>query len=464
MSKIVSKELDTKLGHIQQILYDEKIPVIITFEGPGGEVSGKIVNNFISLLEPRGVSYHHIVNGSEVKYNKATHFFSNIPGKGKICVYDRAWYSLILDTKYEKKRFNGWVEGLNNFEAYLNNNGILVVKVFLNMSRETEEKYHDIYVGEGERSALVDPFSEHNFDAKSKDVSEMIKKSSVVFPWDIVDVGEPKETMDQILKIFINRVSDLIREPKGRMVMIKDTAKFPNPRQSMDLSKTISDKDYDHKLEKLQLELSNLQEKLAVSNKSLVIAFEGWDAAGKGGAIRRITQALSPRGYKAISIAAPTAEEKSKTHLWRFASRLPDDGHIVIFDRTWYGRMMVEPIEGFCSDEEYERAGPEINGFELFMVENRTILIKFWIEISKDEQLRRFNERRLDPLKRWKITDEDWRNRKKWDVYEKYVDQMMKRTNTPYAPWHVVESNDKKYARIKVLETVVSVLKKELKD
>lgn len=231
----------------------------------------------------------------------------------------------------------------------------------------------------------------------------------------------------------------------------------------MDLTKTIEKKEYEVKLEKLQSELARLQCKLATSEKSLVIAFEGWDAAGKGGAIRRITEALNPRGYKTIPIAAPSAEEKSKTHLWRFATKLPNRGRIVIFDRTWYGRMMVEPIEGFCTPEEYERSGVEINGFENFMTSNGTILIKFWVEISKDEQLLRFNERRLDPMKRWKITDEDWRNREKWEVYEKYVDSMMVQTNAPNAPWTVVESNDKRYARIKVLETIVSKLKKELK-
>ena len=215
-------------------------------------------------------------------------------------------------------------------------------------------------------------------------------------------------------------------------------------------------------MDELSSELERLQILLAMSGRSLVLGFEGWDAAGKGGAIKHICHALNPRGYHVARIKAPTAEDKAHTHLWRFARDLPDPGHITIFDRTWYGRMMVEPIEGFCSKEEYSRSADELNGFERIVYEHGIIVLKFWIDIDKDEQLKRFNDRKNDPLKQWKLTDEDWRNREKWDTYDEYVDDMISSTNTPWAPWVAVPGNNKKAARLCVMESVVNILKKEL--
>ncbi|MBR2394803.1 MAG: hypothetical protein IKA98_04835, partial [Candidatus Methanomethylophilaceae archaeon] len=245
-------------------------------------------------------------------------------------------------------------------------------------------------------------------------------------------------------------------------IMSKDVLDpiYHNPRVSADL--TLKAKGYKERLEELSEELGILQQKLAASDRALVLVFEGRDAAGKGGSIRRVTRALNPRGYRAVPVAAPVGDERVHTYLWRFARSMPKRGNTVIFDRSWYGRMMVEPIEGFCTQEEYNRSASEINGFERSIVESGGIVIKFWMEISKDEQLRRFEARRDNPLKRWKITDEDWRNRDKWDAYETHVDTMLSTTNTPWAPWVVVESEDKKYGRIKVLETIVSTLRREL--
>ena len=172
----------------------------------------------------------------------------------------------------------------------------------------------------------------------------------------------------------------------------------------------------------------------------------------------------NPRGYKTVPTPAPTQEEKSHSHLWRFTKNVPAPGHITIFDRSWYGRMMVEPIEGFCTEIEYSRAASEINLFEAAMGYSKIIVLKFWIDITKDVQLERFNERASNPMKQWKLTDEDWRNREKWNIYEKYVDSMIMQTNTPFAPWFDIENNDKKYGRIKVMQTIVDVLKKELDD
>ena len=194
----------------------------------------------------------------------------------------------------------------------------------------------------------------------------------------------------------------------------------------------------------------------------MVLGFEGWDAGGKGGAIKRLTEKMDPRGYTVIPTASPNDWEKAHHYLWRFWQAMPKAGHLSIFDRTWYGRVMVERIEGFCTTGEWQRAYKEINDMERDLYDAGAIVLKFWMQIDKDEQERRFKARQENPEKQWKITDEDWRNREKWDQYEEAVNEMLIRTSTPHAPWVVVEGNDKYYARIKVLETVVRAIEKRL--
>jgi len=227
--------------------------------------------------------------------------------------------------------------------------------------------------------------------------------------------------------------------------------------------KEITQAEYKDRLAYYQKKLSYLGYKLYARRKSVVIVYEGWDAAGKGGNIRRLTQRLDPRGYEVVPVAAPSQEELMRHYLWRFWKSMPKDGHFGIFDRSWYGRVMVERVEGFCSEEEWRRAYAEINEMERHMSNHGAIIFKFWLHIDKDEQLRRFRSRETDPLKQYKITEEDWRNREKWDAYENAVDEMINLTGTSCAPWTVVESNNKKYARIKTLRLVVETLEEKLK-
>jgi polyphosphate kinase 2 (PPK2 family) len=194
----------------------------------------------------------------------------------------------------------------------------------------------------------------------------------------------------------------------------------------------------------------------------LIVGFEGWDAAGKGGAISRLTAALDARGFTVAPVSAPTPTELSHHYLWRFFKALPPKGHITIFDRTWYGRVMVERVEQLCSEPQWQRAYEEINRFEKLLADGGAILCKFWLQIDKGTQLARFEERKADLQKQWKLTDEDWRNREKWLKYEQAVDEVLQRTHTASAPWTVVEANDKDYARIKVLQTVVDTIEKHL--
>jgi polyphosphate kinase 2 (PPK2 family) len=232
--------------------------------------------------------------------------------------------------------------------------------------------------------------------------------------------------------------------------------------QRVDLSLKLEEHAYARKLKKLQAKIHLLGYEAYRQGRPVVLVFEGWDAAGKGGAIQRVTQELDPRSYVVHAIAAPAGEDKAHHYLYRFWRRLPPRGQIAIFDRSWYGRVLVERVEGFARLDEWQRAYAEINEFERQLVEFGTIVCKFWMQISPDEQLRRFEERQSVPYKSWKLTDEDWRNREKWDEYERAVCDMIDRTSTEIAPWTLVEANDKYYARIKVLKTLCERIEKAL--
>ena len=231
---------------------------------------------------------------------------------------------------------------------------------------------------------------------------------------------------------------------------------------TIDLSLTLDKPTYHEQLIKYQVALHDLGYQVYVQERPVIMVFEGWDAGGKGGAIKRVTEKLDPRGYVVYSIAAPQGEDAARHYLYRFWRRLPESGQIAIFDRSWYGRVMVERIEGFCTESDWKRAFREINQFERQLVDFGTILFKFWLHISKGEQLSRFESRANDPLRRWKLTDEDWRNREKWEVYGQAVDEMLLKTSTVTAPWTIVEGDDKYYARVKILKTLVEKLSKEL--
>ena len=231
---------------------------------------------------------------------------------------------------------------------------------------------------------------------------------------------------------------------------------------TVDTSLALEPEVYERSLIKYQVALYKLAYQIYVQQRPVMMVFEGWDAAGKGGAIRRVTEKIDPRGFVVYSIAAPKGDDATHHYLWRFWRRLPETGQIAIFDRSWYGRVMVERIEGFCSEMDWKRAYREINSYERQLVDFGTILFKFWLHIDKQEQLNRFESRSDDRIRSWKLTDEDWRNRDKWELYEEAVNEMLLKTSTISAPWTVVEGNSKMYARIKILKTIVEKLSLEL--
>ena len=229
---------------------------------------------------------------------------------------------------------------------------------------------------------------------------------------------------------------------------------------NVDLSPSLTDEEYKKELKKLQKRLGELHNVIYRKKIPVILCYEGWDAAGKGGNIRRIARPLDPRGFDVMPIASPEPHELARQYLWRFWTRLPRSGHFCIFDRTWYGRVMVERLEGFCSEKDWKRAYNEINEFERQLTDWGAVVLKFWIHIDQDTQLARFNDRQNTPEKQWKLTEEDWRNREKWPLYEEAVDEMLQKTSTENAPWFIIESNDKKYARIRTLKIVIEALEK----
>jgi polyphosphate kinase 2 (PPK2 family) len=235
-----------------------------------------------------------------------------------------------------------------------------------------------------------------------------------------------------------------------------------SPLERVDLSKRLDKDDYSKELDDLQAEVRRLQHICYTKRTPVVMVFEGWDAGGKGGAIRRMVRELDPRGYEVVPVGPPEGDEKRRHYLWRFWRSLPKGGHFAVFDRSWYGRVLVERVEGFATPQEWNRAYREINEFEAEVADFGAVVAKFWLHISKEEQLQRFEARQEDPHKQWKITEEDWRNREKWDQYWHAVSDMIERTSTPLAPWTIVEGDDKRYARVKVLRTITSRLKQVL--
>ena len=234
------------------------------------------------------------------------------------------------------------------------------------------------------------------------------------------------------------------------------------PLSRIPLDVSLPEEEYRRRLKECRKKLARLHNRLYRKKVPAVILYEGWDAAGKGGNIKRLAGALDPRGYEVVPIASPTPPEQNRHYLWRFWTRLPKTGHIVIFDRSWYGRVMVERLEGFCTEADWKRAYNEINEFERELTQWGAVVVKFWVQIDKDTQLARFNDRQNTPEKQWKITDEDWRNREKWDAYEQAVDEMLQKTSTANAPWHIIESVDKRYARIKAMEIVIDAIERAL--
>ncbi len=477
----VMDEAEEKLGLLQRECKDAGIPVILVFEGMGAAGKGVQINRLIQALDPRGFDVYACDRPTEDEQMRPFlwRYWTKTPAKGRIAVFDRSWYRSVQVDRFDgltrEDKLGDAYQDILSFEKQLCDDGTVIMKFFLYIDKDEQKKRFKKLEGSKETSWRVteeDWNRNKDFDRYLKMNEEMLEKTDTDYaPWVIIEAVDKDYAALKIVSTVMDRLEYELehRRPEdGKQAQRQESKtreRFKNGVLSgIDLSKSLTEEEYKTRLKKLQKRLAELHSELYRLRIPVVIGFEGWDAGGKGGAIKRLTSNLDPRGYRVNPTAAPNDIEKVHHYLWRFWNSVPKAGHIAIFDRTWYGRVMVERIEGFCSEAEWRRAYQEINEMESHMANAGAVVLKFWLHIDKDEQERRFKERQANPAKQWKITDEDWRNREKWDQYEEAVNEMLIRTSTTYAPWIVVEGNDKRYARVKVLQTVVDALEKKVKE
>ena len=461
------EHLQIRMGELQRQCKERKIPIMILFEGFEASGKGTMINKMIQPLDPRGFKVFTMEKETEDDrmHPYFWRYFIKTPEKGRIHIFDHSWYQGIQTGKITS-------EEIRQFERQFTDDGMVIIKFFLAITKKEQKKRLSELEKDKSTKWRVsgeDWEENKNYEELLSQYDDMlIQTDTPNAPWMIIEAMDKKYAICKIMSTIVKRLETVIdRGQEKDSGSYFDSALEDDLRsgvlQDIDLSLALEPEEYKKKRKDLQKRMEILHNKMYLQRIPVVLAFEGWDAGGKGGAIKRITQCIDPRGYEVVPVSAPNDVEKAHHHLWRFWEKFPKDGHMAIFDRTWYGRVLVERIEGFASEQEWKRAYSEINNMEAHWVKSGAVVLKFWMHIDKDEQERRFKQRQETPEKQWKITDEDWRNREKWDEYEKAVDEMVVRTSTKDAPWHIIEANSKLYARIKVLEIVVEALEKVLK-
>ncbi len=465
--------LDAQLDLLQSC----KFPVVILIAGVDCAGKGETVNILNEWMDPRHIETHALrdLTDEELERPQMYRYWRVLPPKGKIGIFIGTWYSApLVENVYgniKNAELDQRLERIIHFERMLCDEGALVLKFWLHLSRDEQKKRLKSLEKDPQtrwRVAEGDWQNFKNYDKFRKVSERMLRSTSTPeAPWTIVEGSDPRYRYLTIGKAILNAMRHRLDTPDNPvheepippiMATIDDLLIL----RTLDLSKKIKKNDYEEQLERYQGKLNLLTRHADFKKLSVVVVFEGNDAAGKGGGIRRITQALDARQYRVYPVAAPTEEERAQPYMWRFWRNIPRKGRFAIFDRSWYGRVLVERVEGYCARPDWMRAYGEINDFEEQLVRNRTVVVKFWLSISPEEQLKRFKEREKVGFKRFKITDDDWRNRDKWSQYELAVCDMIDRTSSEIAPWTLVEANDKCYARIKVLKTLCERIEKAL--
>ncbi|MCC4769250.1 polyphosphate:AMP phosphotransferase [Methanosarcina sp. DH2] len=485
--KKVMKALEVKLGELQRRAWELKIPIILVFEGWHASGMGEDINRFILPLDPRGFDFHTMTRPCYEDRLKPflLRFWARTPVKGRIGIFDRSWYSRaiieLFGKEKDEKALEKILEEVTYFERQLADDGYLILKFFLHISeKEQKERFKEIK--KRDIPLIIDEYEGKNgreldfidqYDEYLPVIEKILERTDVPYaPWTIVEANDRNYAVLKIMVTVTHAIETYIEKVTGipgqQIIKYLDMATINLPvlngsaLEKTDLSKNISVEEYRESKKLYQHRLEALQYELFRQKRSVVIIFEGWDAAGKGGNIRRLVEELNPRLYRVVPVGSPNDTEKAHQYLWRFCDSVPMAGHITVFDRSWYGRVLVERVEGFCTEEEWRRAYREINEFEKILADAGTIILKFWLHIDRETQLERFESRLNEPEKRWKITEDDWRNRKRWDDYKVAADEMLQKTSTTGAPWIVIESRDKRFSRVKVLKTVVETIEKEL--
>ncbi|OMG53542.1 polyphosphate:AMP phosphotransferase [Azonexus hydrophilus] len=460
------------------VLQKKEFPVVILISGVDGSGKGETINLLYSWMDPRHISTLAFSTPSDEEAARPYmwRYWRALPAKGKVGIFAGSWYSQPIADRItgvmRRAELDEQLDDINRFEAMLVNEGALVLKFWFHLSKDGQKKRLKALEKDPRTAWRVTKESYDRLKTydKLQDVAGHVLRvtNTAKAPWIIVEGTDDAYRSLTVGRIVLDAMKRRLQQPL-QQVPVAPPIIHPIDRKNvlseLDLTQKLGKKDYESQLAKYQSRLSELvRDPRFVGKRSLVLVFEGSDAAGKGGSIRRLGAAMDARQYQIIPIAAPTEEERVQPYLWRFWRHLPRTGRVAIFDRSWYGRVLVERVEGFCSEPDWLRAYAEINDFEHQLAQAGTVVVKFWLQISAEEQLRRFKERQDTEFKRFKITDEDWRNREKWDEYVSAVCDMVDRTSTGQAPWTLVEANDKNFARVKVLKTLCERLEDALKD
>lgn len=458
----------------QRELAGSKHSCVILVSGVEGAGKRETVNLLLEWMDARGILTHVLQDPTDEERARPPYwrFWRRLPPAGRTGIFLGSWYSRpIVERTFGEIKDKKLDAQLVEFERMLAHEKIILVKLWMHISKKLQKKrLRHTEKRESWRLGPLDwKFFKHYDEFVAVSEHALRRTSTAEAPWHIVEASDERHRALSVVKIVTDSIRERLAEPAAAApkrapakVMALRKPQEKTLLSALDLSLTVDKEKYEKKLPELQGRLNRLVRKLPRRQRSLVLVFEGPDAAGKGGAIRRVSQAMDAGQYDVVSIAAPTDEERAHPYLWRFWRALPRAGKVTIYDRSWYGRVLVERVEGFCAAEDWQRAYSEINSFEEQLDEAGAIILKFWLQISQEEQLRRFKDRQVTPYKQYKITEEDWRNRDRWDAYGEAACEMFEKTSTRLAPWVLVEANDKNHARLKVLRTVTDALSREL--
>jgi polyphosphate:AMP phosphotransferase len=475
----LQQKLRERLLLAQLDLAQRDYPVIIVVAGLDGAGKGSLVQQLNEWMDPRWIETNTFWEHSDEEESRPYfwRFWRSLPPRGQIGIFLGSWYTRpaqsAVDEKMGPEEFALYCKQIESFERMLTDDGALVIKLWLHISHDTQQQRlrdDSPHRKTSPRGSDI-PYELRGKYNRTLEISEqlILATDSGHSPWQLLEAEDAYyrdiTAGELVLEAMLYRAS---RQPSTAVPHVPTTELITGPQptvlDSVDLSLSLKGDAYDTKLAKCQAELRDLGWRAYQQKRSVVAVFEGWDAAGKGSAIRRVTRAIDPRLFRLVQFAAPTDEERAHHYLWRFWRQLQRDGRCTFYDRSWYGRVLVERVEQYASPAEWQRAYSEINRFERQLADHGIILLKFWIHISKDEQEKRFNSRQKTAHKQHKLTDEDWRNRDKWHEYELAVDQMVSHTSTRHAPWTLVAGNDKPYARVQILETFCGSMSQALES
>lgn len=474
-------QLRTELLMMQQALLKADFPVLILVSGADGAGKGSTVNLINEWLDPRHVRTFAFGQPSEEERERPPYwrYWQALPAKGHTGVYVGSWYSEPIAQRVQEKmsdpEFDAALSRINAFEKTQVDDGALIIKFWLHLSKADQKrrlKRLEKDPATRWRVGKQDWKQLKIYDRFVEIAEHTLRETSTgEAPWTIVEGSDARYRNLTVGQIILDRVNERLAQKDDRERPVPHLLPIATPApgtqpvsvlDSVDLTQALEKKAYRSKLKGLQSRLGKLSRKALENKVSTIVVLEGWDAGGKGGLIRRVTPALDARSYQVIPVAAPTDEEAAHHYLWRFWRHIPQGGHFTLYDRSWYGRVLVERIEGFTHQQDWMRAYTEICDFEEQLARHGIVIVKFWVHIDQDEQLARFKAREVTPHKQHKITEEDYRNREKWDAYEYAVNDMVERTSTRFAPWHLIAGNDKKFARTQALTCLCEALEKAL--